>query len=81
MAVRILCLGYACMQPGKSKGLNWPFLHFSGGHSLNATQDSRNGVVWWKTLNKLLASHCLVMPVSCVFVSLSYVALKGSFFV
>ena len=33
MAIRILhvCLGYACMQPCKSKRLNWPFLHFSGG--------------------------------------------------
>ena len=31
MAIRILCLGYACMQPCKSKWLNWPFLHFSGG--------------------------------------------------
>ena len=36
MAIRILCLDYACMQPCKSKGLNWPFLHFSGGLSLNA---------------------------------------------
>ena len=32
MAIKILCLGQACMQPCKSKGLNWPFLHFSGGH-------------------------------------------------
>ena len=27
---------------------NWPFLHFSVGFSLNATWDSRNGVIWWK---------------------------------
>ena len=31
MAIRILCLGYVCMQPSKSKGLKWPFLYFSGG--------------------------------------------------
>ena len=47
--------------------------------------ECNTGVPQWRglveTLNKLLVSHCLVMPVSSVFVSLSYVALKGSFFV
>ena len=30
MAIKILYLGEACMQPCKRKGLNWPFLCFSG---------------------------------------------------
>ena len=33
------------LQPGRSKGLNWPFFW---GPSLIATQDSRNGAVWQK---------------------------------
>ena len=36
------------MQPCKSKGRNWPFLHFFWGPSLNATWDSSNGTVWQK---------------------------------
>ena len=31
MAIKILCLGLACMQPCNSKGLSWPFIHFYGG--------------------------------------------------
>ena len=28
--IKILCLGYACMQPCESKELNWPFLLLLG---------------------------------------------------
>ena len=49
MAIKILCLGYACGQPCKSKGLNWPRLRLLGAFS-----ECNAGFPQWRGLAETL---------------------------